>query len=184
MTLITILIGIALIILGRKALWLGVFSGSFLAGVQLLSYVLFDQPESTIWILSAIAASFILMLYLTLEKAMVVILGALGGGFFAFSICNASGFLAADTFSSKFAIYVAGGLVGILLMKLVFEWTMKAFTALVGAYMVSSFLIGQPIFQLLALVVLAIIGITIQGNGTVKLNKSDYPETFSENYVN
>lgn len=180
MTLLTILIGIALIILGRKALWLGIFSGSFLAASQILSYILFDQAESTIWILSAITAGIILMVYLTLEKAMVVILGVLGGGFLALSVVNPLNIIATDTFPAKFAVFVAGGLIGVLLMKIVFEWTMKSLTALIGAYLISSFLIGQPIFQLLVLVVLSIVGIAIQGKETVKLRAGDYPDAYSE----
>lgn len=180
MTLLTILIGIALIILGRKALWLGVFSGGFLAASQILGYILFDQTESTIWILSAISAAVILMIYLTLEKAMVIILGALGGGFLALSIFDSMSIISTDTFPAKFAVFVAGGLIGILLMKLIFEWAMKSLTVLLGAYLISSFLIGQPIFQLLALVVLSIIGIAIQGKETVKLNGGAYPESYSE----
>jgi hypothetical protein len=180
MTLISILIGIALIILGRKALWLGVFSGSFLGASQLLTYILFDQGETTIWILSAIIAGIALMLYLTLEKAMVVILGAVGGGFLAFSVCTATSFMSTDTFPAKFAVFVAGGLFGILLMKIVFEWTMKAFTALIGAFLISSFLVGQPIFQLLALVLLTIIGLAIQGNETMKFPSAEYPDPYTE----
>lgn len=180
MVLITILVGAALIILGRKALWLGVFSGTFLAATQLLQYILFDQSESTIWIVSAVIAAITLLIYLTLEKAMVVILGAVGGGFLAFSLCNAMNFVTTDTFSSKFAVFVAGGLIGILLLKLVFEWAMKTFTALIGAYLISSLLIGQPIFQLLALVSLVILSIAIQRNNTAKLKHNDYPEPYAE----
>ena len=175
MTFIIILIGIGLIALGRKALWLGVFSGVLLGASQLLSWFLFDQAETTIWIISAIIAGIALMLYLTLEKAMVVILGAVGGGFMAFSVLESSTAMATNTFSSKLAAFVVGGIIGILLLKLVFDWAMKAFTSLIGAYLVSSFLIGQPIFQLLALVLLTILGIVIQGNETVKVNQNEYP---------
>lgn len=162
MTFFVILISTALIILGRKALWLGLFSAVFIASSHFLSYFLFDQPDSTVWIIAGILAGICLVLYLTLEKAMVVLLGAIGGGYAVYTITNAIQLVSLDTFSKKTIAFVLGGLIGVIVLKLVFEWAMSTFSALIGAYMVTTLLPEQPIFQLALLVGLTLIGIGIQ----------------------
>lgn len=182
MNLITILIGITLIILGRKALWLGVFSGVFLAASQILTYILFDQPETTIWLVSGVIASICLILYLTVEKVMVIITGAIGGGFLAFTISDGINIATADTVVTKLAVFLAGALIGILLLQLVYEWAMTAFTSLIGAYFISSLLIDQPLVELLLLVILSLIGIAIQAKGKITTKQSDFQEAYPEPY--
>ncbi len=180
MTYLIVLIGSILIIFGRKAIWLGIFSGVLIASNQILSYILFDQPETTTWIIAGIIASISLVLYLTLEKAMVILLGSIGGGFLAFTIIKSFHFTFNDTFITKLAIFLAGSLIGILLLKLIFEWAITAFTSLIGAYLIASLIVGQPLIELFLLFILTAVGIAIQGKGKISTRHSDFQKVYSE----
>jgi hypothetical protein len=182
MILITILVGITIIILGRKSLWLGVFSASFVFASQTLTYFLFDQPQTTIWIISGVISGIILIIYLTLEKVMLTVLGALTGGYLAIITFSALNLISMDTYVLKFFVFAGGGVIGVLLIKLVFDWAMKVLSALIGAYLVSSILAGQPIFQLVVLAILTIAGVAIHGNTLAKTKTVNYPEPYPETY--
>ena len=160
--------------MGKKAVWLGIFSGVFIAASKVLSYLLFDQPEAKIWLISGILAAISLFLYLFIENALVVLLGALGGGFLAHLIVTSAALLSLDTFVEKATVFIIGGLLGILLLKLIFEWAMTTLSALIGAFLISSLLVGQPIFQLFALVGLTVFGVAVQGQSKSKTKLPAY----------
>ena len=180
MTLLIIVIGLILLLLGRKALWLGVFAAVFLGASTLLEYILFDQPTTTIWIASSILAATSLVLFFAVEKAMMILLGALGGGFGAYLIISASDIVSLDTLITKASVFLIGGLLGILLIQGLYNWLVTVLSTLIGAYLVASLIQGQPIFKLAAVVILTIIGISIQTKGKITTRPDDYQEPYAE----
>jgi hypothetical protein len=162
MTTIYVIIGFVLLIAGRRALWLSVMGGVFVAATQFLTHFLFDMEASTIKLIAAGASLAVLVLYLFIEKTTIFILGTIGGGLAGIAMVNSFVILPADPLLQYFIAFLAGGALGLLLIQLLFQWTMVVFSTLMGAYLVSSVIVELPLFRLTVMALLVIAGLFIQ----------------------
>jgi len=162
MTTIYVIIGFVLLIAGRRALWLSVMGVVFVATTQFLTHFLFDMKASTITLIAAGASLVVLVLYLLIEKSTIFILGAIGGGLVGIITVNSFFSLPADPLLQSFVSFLAGSALGMLLIQLLFQWTMVVFSSLMGAYLVSGVIGELPLFRLTAMVLLTIAGLFIQ----------------------
>ncbi|HET60225.1 MAG TPA: hypothetical protein ENN32_07645 [Chloroflexi bacterium] len=162
MTTIYVIIGFVLLIAGRRALWLSVMGGVFVATTQFLSHFLFDMKASTITLIAAGASLAVLALYLFIEKTTIFILGAIGGGLVGIITVNSFFSLPTDPLLQSFVSFLAGSALGLLLIQLLFQWTMVVFSSLMGAYLVSGVIGELPLFRLTAMGLLTIAGLFIQ----------------------
>jgi len=162
MTTVYVIVGFVLLIAGRRALWLSLMGGVFVATTQFLTHFLFDMNASTITLIAAGASLAVLALYLFIEKTTIFILGAIGGGLAGMITVNTFFTLPTDPILQSFFAFLLGGAIGLLLIQLLFQWTMVVFSTLLGAYLISGMINHLPLFRLTAMVLLAIAGLFIQ----------------------
>jgi hypothetical protein len=162
MTTIYVIIGFVLLIAGRRALWLSLMGGVFVATTQLLNHYLFDMQASTITLIAAAASLAVLVLYLFIEKTTIFILGIVGGGLAGIIVVNSFFILPTDPLVQSLIAFLVGGAIGLLLIQLLFQWTMVLFSTLMGAYLASSLIVELPLFRLTAMALLVIVGLSIQ----------------------
>jgi hypothetical protein len=158
-----ILVGVLLLVLGRRLYWLFVAAIGFLYGLELAPRLLPHQSETVVVIIA---------LGLALVGALVAVVGTkvvlgmtgfvAGGGIAALLLQHLkidSGLIAA-------AIYLIAGLIGAVLFLLLFDTALIVFSSLAGAWLIV--VSAKPLLEIspnagtVLVIVLAAIGILIQ----------------------
>src|SRR5207245_8637237 len=128
------LIGIVILLFGRKLFWLCVAAVGFLAGVELTPHLV-NEPSALLQLTVAIVLGLIgALLALFLQKIAIAVVGFLAGGKLAGAI--AAAFFVHYAQYSAF-IFLAVGVIGAMLLLVLFDW----------ALMVASFLIVSSLIQ-------------------------------------
>jgi hypothetical protein len=99
------------------------------------------------------------LLALFLQKIAIAVLGFLAGGKLAGAI--AAAFFVHYTQYSTF-IFLVGGVIGAILLLVLFDWALIVVSSLIGAHLVQSTIMLPPSGSTIVFIALTIIGILIQ----------------------
>ena len=160
-----ILVGLLLLVLGRRLYWLFVAGIGFLTGLQLAPRLLPEQSETMIVIVALGLALVGALVAVVATKVVLGIIGfAAGGGIAVLLLRN----LGVDGDAVALVVYLVAGLVGALLVLAVFDWALIGLSSLAGASLivmsVERLLELPPMAGGALVIVLAAIGILIQAN--------------------
>jgi hypothetical protein len=159
MVILKLLIGIFLLIFGRKLFWLLVGGIGFFAGSYLASF-LFQGSSEVVSILFALVIGFIgAMLAQFVQKVGIGLAGFVIGGMVF------SGFLSAVLVSvdiPQWVFFLVGGGLGVLLTVVLFEWSLIVFSSLTGAWMITQAMNMSFLASAIIFVVLILGGLTLQ----------------------
>lgn len=161
--LISFILGIALLVAGRRLFWLFVAALGFITGLQLAS--IFPQiSQATALIIGLILGIVFALLAIFLQRLAVGLAGFLAGGFILTTLAARLG-AASDVF--PWVLYIIGGIVGVVLVMLLFDWALIVFSSIAGAALILNALslqtaAGRAIFFLLVLVGVIIQGFVVQ----------------------
>lgn len=157
-----LLVGLLLLLLGRRLFWLFVAAAGFLAGVEVAPMILPHQTE-LFTLLVAIGLGIVgALLAIFLQKVAVAIAGFAAGGYLASAL---SGPLLGGTGASHpgtWILFVIGGILGAVLMIVFFNWALIIFSSMEGAHLIIR---GLPTLRHhlpILFIILAIIGIAVQ----------------------
>ncbi len=133
--LISLLVGVLLLLFGRKLFWLFVAAIGFAAGLQLAPHLMHNPPD---WM--ALAAGLVLgllgaVLAFLVQKIAVAVAGFIAGGHIATSLMAA--FVATHAQYSALS-FIIGGIVGALLLLALFDWALIVFSSVAGAELIVS----------------------------------------------
>ncbi len=163
MALITVLIGLALLAAGRKLFWLFVgvvgFALGYNLGMQVSTQYLHGGGQTAVLVFAGALAVAGALLAVFVEKLAVSAAGFLFGGYLAI---QAIGHPEAGINLPLLALFVAGGIVGALLVALVFNWALIILTSLTGSLMVLSDLPVRNTLGTVLFIALAVVGMAIQ----------------------
>ncbi len=156
MEILTAMIGIVLLTLGRRLFWVFVGCVGFVAGLQMAQQYFALQPA---WMAWAVASLFGLM-------------GALLAVFFQTIAIGLGGFAAGSTISAHLAVLmgftpaplviVFGGLIGAILLFALFDWALIGLSSVAGATLVVQALNWNPRAEMALYVALIVAGIYVQ----------------------
>ncbi len=155
----SVLLGIVVLISGRRLFWLTVAILGFGLGL-FLAVGLFG--EQSIWLLVLIAlAGGILgaVVAIFLQKVAVLIAGFFLGGFVVIWLLQVVNI---DLEQWEWIAYVIGGVIGSVLVSSLFDVALIGISALVGAMMIVQVFDFSPMITTILLVVLTIVGFVIQ----------------------
>jgi len=156
---LNVLIGGALLLAGRKLFWLLVGAIGFLVGLEVASRIPFRSE--LVLILSVLALGVIFALTaIFLETVAISMAGFLGGGFVLMRIAALFGI---DGGPARIVAFVAGGILGVILVVWFFNLTLITISSLAGASMVVNGLSVRHADRPLLFLGLAVLGILIQG---------------------
>ena len=156
---ISVCIGIAVLLFGRRLFWLLVAAVGFAAGVELAPWLV-HEPSSVLVITAALVLGFIgALLALFLQKIAIGIVGFIAGGRLAVAIITAFVVQHQTTFALTFLI---GGIVGALVFLLLFDWALIVISSLVGAHLITGAITLPQTGATIVFIVLTIIGIVVQ----------------------
>jgi hypothetical protein len=169
MFLIEAMVGGSLILFGRRLVWLLVAGTGFAVGLELVSR--YFQSIST-WeaLLLALGAGLVgALLAVLLEQAAIAVVGFVGGAYILVRLLNLLG----DPLSfPSWAIGLIGGILGVVLIFVLFDWTLILLSSLVGASMITHAFQLHNLIGILAYGILVVIGIVIQSRSSRPARRS------------
>ena len=157
----SILIGVVILFFGRKLFWLCVAAIGFAAGVELAPHLVQD-PSALLSLTIAVLLGIIgALLALFLQKIAIAVLGFLAGGKLAGAI--AAAFFVHYAQHSTI-IFVVGGVIGAILLLVLFDWALIVVSSLIGAHSIvyqSTIALPQS-GSIILFIGLAVVGILVQ----------------------
>ena len=158
---ISLILGVALLVAGRKLFWLFVGAAGFVTGMQLATQF-WQGPEFLAIIIGLVVGVIFALLAIFLQRIAIAIAGFFAGGYILTALALMLGL---DTGALVWIIYVIGGIIGVILVSFLFDWAIITLSSLAGASLITQALllpsgIGGVIF-----IVLVIVGVVIQGSG-------------------
>ncbi len=156
---ISALIGVVILFFGRRLFWLCVAAVGFAAGVELAPHLV-HEPTPMLALSIAIVLGLIGALLATfLQKIAIAVAGFLAGGKLAVAIAGAFFVQYAHYY---WATFIIGGIVGALLLLMLFDWALIVLSAAVGAHLIQSAIVLPPTGNAILFVVLVLIGVIVQ----------------------
>jgi len=153
------LIGVVILLFGRKLFWLCVAAVGFAAGVELAPHVA-HEPSPLLALAIALVLGLIgALLALFLQKIAIAVLGFLAGGKLAGAIAAAF-FVHYAQYST--IVFVVGGLVGAILLLVLFDWALIVVSSLMGAHLIQSAIVLPASGSTIVFIGLAVLGILVQ----------------------
>src|SRR5213595_2376484 len=155
------LIGIVILLFGRKLFWLCVAAVGFAVGVEIAPHLV-NEPSPLLALTVALVLGLIgALLALFLQKIAIAVLGFLAGGKLAGAI--AAAFFVHYAQHSTI-IFVVGGVIGAILLLVLFDWALIVVSSLIGAHLIvyqSTIALPQS-GSIILFIGLAVVGILVQ----------------------
>ena len=160
MHIINIIVGIVLLTMGRKLFWLFIACIGFVFGYNLVAEAWTGSSAETQLIAGAAFGLVCALLAIFLQKLAIGIGGFIAGGYLAMAAMQIAGFQTTGLIT--ILAVVVGGLIGILLMSMVFEGALVTFSALAGAAVILEGNTLSPTLQTIFFILMVIAGIAWQ----------------------
>lgn len=153
------ILGLASLTLGRKLFWLFTAIMGFTAAMSLTTGQFSGQPE-WLTIVIALAAGMVGALIAILVRWLGVgLAGFLGGGYLLTTLLAMVGVSGGRL---DWVLFVVGGVVGAIVFVTLFDWALIVISSLAGAViLIQAVELARP-FNILVVIVLAVVGIGVQ----------------------
>lgn len=158
-TLVTLVVGVAMLFLGRKLFWLLVGVIGFLVGLMVGTELFQAQPEWIIILVALVGGVIGALLALFVQKIAVAVAGFLLGGYTLLWLFE---LLTMEPGQWHWVLYIAGGIVGMILAAMLFDLALIVLSATVGSLLLVHIPGFGAIVTLLLFVVLMVAGIAVQ----------------------
>lgn len=162
---INILLGIGLLFAGRRLFWLFVAAAGFVAGVQFTQQAWAGANEGLAIIVGLFVGILFALLAVFLRVVAIWIAGFLAGGSILVSL---AGMFGLDSGALMWLVYLVGGIIGVILVGVLFDWAIITLSSLAGASLIIPVLDIGPGLARVAFLILVIIGVVVQGSALRK----------------
>jgi hypothetical protein len=153
------LVGAVILLFGRRLFWLCVAAVGFAAGIELGPHLV-HEPSPLLALSFALILGFVgALLALFLQKIAIAVVGFLSGGKLALAL--AAAFLG-NAAQYYWLTFIIGGVIGALLLIMLFDWALIFISSIVGAYLIQSVVNLPPTGMTILFLVLVVIGIVVQ----------------------
>ncbi len=155
----TILVGIAVLTLGRRLFWLATAVAGFIFGLTLVAQSAGDQPDWLILVIAIIAGVIGAVLAVFIQRLAVAIVGLILGGYGMVSLFDIFGLGLGEW---AWLLFIIGAIVGVVLALSLLEPALIVLSALAGAILIVQSTNFSPLITGILFVVLIAVGISIQ----------------------
>jgi len=155
------LLGITLLLAGRKLFWLFIGAVGFITGIQLTASI-WQGSEWLLLVIGAIVGVIFAALATFLQSLAIGVAGFLSGGYALTILVDMVGVGAG--IMPIWVIYTIGGFIGIVLVSLLFDWAIITLSSLAGASLIVRRVFSQSDSVQLIFIALFLLGIIIQGS--------------------
>ena len=159
LSVISIILGGALLLVGRKLFWLFVGAAGFVAGLQLATQF-WQGPEILAIVIGLVVGVIFALLAIFLQGVAIGVAGFLAGGYI---LTVLAGMLGLNQGAFSWIVYVIGGIIGVLLVVFLFDWALILLSSLAGASLISQALLLPAGLAGMIFLALVIVGVVIQG---------------------
>jgi len=161
--LIHLLAGFVVLLFGRKLFWLFVGYVGFVTGFYYTTEVLAMPPGALVFLIALIIGILGAILATFLQKVAVLVAGFLAGGYVAMYVFTV---LEGETSTTLFwLVQLIGGIIGALVLWLLFDYALIVFSAVVGASALITTNMFHPQLNRILFILLILIGIIVQTRG-------------------
>jgi len=157
--LVTIGLGIVMLIAGRKLFWLFVGVVGFTVGIGLAERFFPGESETTLLVLALITGVLFAVLALFLKRVAVGVAGFVAGGYLAIYIV---GLLNLGIDLPTWILVLIGGVIGAVLVAVLFDWALILMSSLIGANLVVQAIDPEGWFATMIFIGLFLVGVMIQ----------------------
>jgi hypothetical protein len=157
-TISSLIAGLILLFLGRKLFWFFVAVVGFIAGLSIAPH-LFNGPGWILLLIALIGGAIGAVLALLLQRFAVGVAGFFVGGYLANTLLL--GFHI-DPGSFAWLAFIVGGLIGSILLTVLFDWALILLSSLLRATLITQSLPLNPSFVMVLWIILLIIGFVFQ----------------------
>ena len=161
MIIANILVGLALLILGKKLFWLFVGAIGFIGASDAAAMHFSGLPDWQILIISLAAGFLGILLALFFQKLAILLVGFYAGGYLAVSLFSTLNMSPPPAL--PWAPFIIGGLLVAVLLYLLFDWTLIALSSLAGATFITQTIQTSVVPPVILPAVLSLTGVIIQG---------------------
>lgn len=156
---INMLVGTALLTLGRKLFWLFVGGIGFIAGISLAARFMGDQSQGMVLLIGILGGLLGAGLAVLLKKFAIALAGFVAGGYVFIEGLRLLGF---TNIRLDWVLFLVGGVIGSILITKLFEWGLILLSSLSGALIIAQALPVEG--QMLALVAMSafVLGVVFQ----------------------
>jgi hypothetical protein len=158
MMLLRILVGIGLLVMGRRLFLLFVGLIGFITGIHLASHFFPGQPEWMIIAIGLMAGVLGALLALLLQWMAVGLAGFLAGGYIVVSVLHVLGL----GIRMDWLPFLIGGILGTILIIFLFDWALIILSSLAGAGLITETFHVDHWVKTLLFIVLLIAGVVVQ----------------------
>jgi len=159
MMIISLALGIALLVVGRKLFWICVGGIGFMAGMAIGSFYLHGQSEPLRVVLSLGIGLVGAILAFFLQRLAVGLAGFVAGAYLAYAALER---FAPASGGIWWLPVLLGGILGTIVLLMAFEWTLIVLSSLTGAAFILQSFHPQETAVIPMFIVLTVCGIVIQ----------------------
>lgn len=170
MTPLTIVVGAAMLLFGRRLFWVFVAGTGFVVGALLAAQFL---ASSEAWVLlgAAVLCGVLgAVIALFAQKLAIGIAGFLGGGYLAHAIAVQFGMQ-----ETAWIAFLVAGVIGAILLMILFNWALVALSSLVGAAVITQELTLTEPWPVVVFLLLLIFGLAVQSRQLRRPEKASPP---------
>ncbi len=158
---IGVIVGVAILLFGRKLFWLFVAALGFAVGIEIATYFMHEPP---VWMTLVIALGLGILgalLAILLQKLAIGVAGFIAGGRLASALVAA---FFVDYSQYRGITFVIGGILGALLLLALFDWVLILLSSAEGAHLISNGIVLPQTGATILFCTLLIIGVVVQGS--------------------
>ncbi len=166
---VSLILGAIILFFGRRIFWLCVAAIGFAAGVELAPHLM-HEPTPLLQLTIALVLGFLGALLATfLQKIAIAVAGFVAGGKLAVALAGA--FAISTGGGAYWLVFLIGGMIGAVLLLVLFDWALIFLSAVVGAYLILNPFPLAPTGRALILAALVLIGVIAQAGGLSRRNR-------------
>ncbi|SPQ02103.1 conserved membrane hypothetical protein [Candidatus Sulfobium mesophilum] len=159
MDILRLILGAALLTMGQRLYWLFIGGIGFVLGFDLAKHFVHGQPHHTALVIAFFVGAVGAVLTFYFQKVAILAGGFIAGGYLFIELLRELGKGPGNYYLLYF---ILGGVIGAILMKVLFRWTLIVLSSFIGAgLIIRSFHFGQGLAGTL-FILLVLTGIIVQ----------------------
>jgi hypothetical protein len=161
MVIVAIIIGLALLFLGRELFWFFVGAAGFMLGFIYGPQIFRVQTPGMILLIAFMAGIICALLALLLRGVAIALGGFIAGGFVTVELLRSLGIVLGP---NQWLAYFLGGIIGAIFLLLVFNWALIVLSSLLGASIIAHSVAVYPPGKLILFLILTVVGVLFQAD--------------------
>jgi hypothetical protein len=156
---LSIIVGLLLLLVGRRIFWIFVGGVGFFTGLNLAPTLIPEQSQLLVFLVAVTLAIVGAILAIVLQRVAVAVAGWLAGGILAVRLMAALGW---NDPSFLWVASIVGAIISAIVVSLLFDWALILLTSISGAVLISDTVSVSLALKWTIGIALVVVGIIVQ----------------------